>query len=288
MYAGTGHVPWWWCKLCNKGEGAYCLSHDTDGSLSGTKHDQNYKPAKPAGLMAEGAIFLELQPSWMTTTTTVLSTPQATGSTEVTLQFTGDPSPGAWLCSIDMDHEDDDDLWIIGVISMPWTLRPHVATCEGHTDVTPVLTMELPLLEPVMEPQLFYFNCILIAELFSWMHPMMHGSLIMMMMMTWMFYVTHDDSQWEVLKGHVFYDALTDPFDLEQWMVLTPPLLGCMIQLIATMWHEAMMQCGIQLLALSCILWEALDDLSALTDSSTRSRHHQHRKCPTSLTFPAR
>ena len=127
-YKDTAGKSWWWCKLCNKGEGAYCLSHDMDGSLSGIKHDQNYKPAKPAGLMAEGAI-LELQPSW-TTTPTVLSPPQAAGLTEVTLQFTGDPSPGAWLCAVDMDPEDDDDLRIIGVVSTPWTPRPHFAICE--------------------------------------------------------------------------------------------------------------------------------------------------------------
>jgi hypothetical protein len=65
-----------------------------------------------------------------------------------------------------MDPEDDDDLRIIGVVSTPWTPRPHLATREEHADVTPVLITELPLLEPVTEPQLFYFDCVLIPELF--------------------------------------------------------------------------------------------------------------------------
>jgi hypothetical protein len=117
--------------------------------------------------MAEGAI-LDLQPSW-TTAPSVLSPHQAAeGSTQVALQFTGDPSLGARLCAIDLDPEDDDDLWIIGVaVSAPWTLRPHSDIVEQQEEHSMLVPTELPTPELVEEPQdavLDYFDCVLIKE----------------------------------------------------------------------------------------------------------------------------
>jgi hypothetical protein len=79
--------------------------------------------------MAEGDV-LDLQ---------LIAEPSLTdqAADEVTLQFIGDPSPGAWLCAVDMDPADD-ALGIMAVVtSTPWTLALKSAN-EGDTTEEPI------------------------------------------------------------------------------------------------------------------------------------------------------
>jgi hypothetical protein len=107
--------------LCNKCVGAYCLSHATDGSLSGKKHDPNWRTnTAPATNLAEGAA-LDIHPSEIMEQNARTPQLEAGSPKEVDLQFTGDPSPGAWLCTVAMDPEDNGNHRIVGIISTSWT-----------------------------------------------------------------------------------------------------------------------------------------------------------------------
>jgi hypothetical protein len=69
-YDSTDGKKWWWCNLRNKGnDGAYCMSHDTNGSLSGKAHDPNWGTnTAPASHLAEGEeAALELIPRSVST-----------------------------------------------------------------------------------------------------------------------------------------------------------------------------------------------------------------------------
>jgi hypothetical protein len=60
------------------------------------------------------------------------------------------------------------------------------------------------------------------------------------------------------VKGHVFYDAQSDPVDTDAWMPTKPGFLAGLIQGLATQWwQQAMMHLALPMFALSCILWEA-------------------------------
>ncbi len=82
-FNSTDGKQWWWCDLCNRGNGAYSTSHDTDGSLSGTKHDPNKgKISAPATNLAEGETALDLIPS-VSTGQPVRTPPVEAGSLSV-------------------------------------------------------------------------------------------------------------------------------------------------------------------------------------------------------------
>jgi hypothetical protein len=90
-----------------------------DGSFSGKKHDPNcpwgIMTAAPASHSMAKGVDLEYQPSVEMEQTIILTPQDDTGS--VDLLFTGDPSPGAWLCTVDMDPEDGHDQRIVGIVS---------------------------------------------------------------------------------------------------------------------------------------------------------------------------
>ena len=136
-------------------------------------------------------------------------------------------------------------------------------------------SIELPTRELMEDPQdavLYYCDCVFIKDLVffdasddAWILNRDDDDLMDM------FYDAHDDTQGEFVKDNVFYDARPDPFNYGTWMARKPTFLERIVQTIATKWQEAMMHSTIHLLALSCPLWEALEDLGMLTDSRTES-----------------
>jgi hypothetical protein len=147
---------------------------------------------------------------------------------------------------------------------------------EQQEETPMAASIELPPQELMEDPQdavLYYFDCVLIKDLTffdasddAWLLNHDDDSLMDV------FYDAHDDTQGEFVKDHVFYDARPDPFDYSTWQAQKQPsFLDRIIQKIATTWQAAVMHGTIHLLALSCTLWEALEDLGRLTHSRTES-----------------
>jgi hypothetical protein len=76
--------------------------------------------------------------------------------------FSGDPSPGAWLCAVDMDPADTLDLRVVGVVHSLWAPEPHSDSAQPNSEQLDVQTMEDAVVQPdsglVAEPEGAYMS----------------------------------------------------------------------------------------------------------------------------------
>ena len=90
------------------------------------------------------------------------------------------------------------------------------------------------------------------------------------------------------MKGALFYDAQSEPFDFAAWMAPMPSFFRRLKQRVVTAWHKTMALLAMPMFALSCTLWEAVEDFVAFADVCTVSRRHRRAKRPAMLSFPTR
>jgi hypothetical protein len=195
----------------------------------------------------------------------------------VELLFSGDPSPGTWLCAIDMDPADTLDLRVVGVVHSSWAPAP-----EPHSNLTQFDLEQLdvhttedateqPTLGPGAEPEgayvpdedLYFFD----ASPDAWLDRDDDDDC---------FFDSHDDRQGVFVKSFYFYDARSDFLDLDDWMASRLGGLAQFRERIVKQWQQAYMHLAQPMFALSCMLWEAMD-VSKEHRGSVHGSRHQRR-----------